>query len=248
METSLDIGFFAAFLGGLLSFASPCVLPLVPPYLAFMAGKSLDEIAGDGDVDPDITRKVVLSSFSFVLGLITVFIGMGATAHWLGTFVSENMTTLSWIAGMIIIILGLHFLGLFRIALLNREARFDASRFQGGLIGAYIIGMAFAFGWTPCTGPALAAVLYWAGQSATVMKGVALLFVYGLGLGLPFILAALFIRPFLGFMRRFRRHLGKVEKAMGLLLVMVGVMIIRGDFSLLSAWLYEAMPFLGRLG
>jgi cytochrome c-type biogenesis protein len=245
----LDTGILSAFAGGLLSFLSPCVLPLVPPYLAFLAGTTLDQIIGeDGEVDDALARRVLISSIFFVLGLATVFISLGATASVIGQVLAQYKHIFGQIAGGVIIILGLHFFGIIRIPFLYREARFDAGKSAGSYAGAYVIGLAFAFGWTPCVGPILGAILFLAAQEETISTGVALLAVYSAGLGLPFILAALFVRPFMRWMRGFRRHLGKVEKAMGGLLVIVGVMMITGEFERMAYWLLEVFPFLATIG
>ncbi|MEE9315296.1 MAG: cytochrome c biogenesis protein CcdA [Rhizobiaceae bacterium] len=243
----LDIGWGAAFLAGLLSFASPCVLPLVPPYLSFLAGITIDEISDD-EATASVTGKVLLAALAFVAGFSTVFIGLGASASYFGSFISEYLDTLSIFAGIIIIILGLHFLGIFRISLLFREARFQTRSKPLGLLGAYVIGLAFAFGWTPCVGPVLAAILLYAGTEAEVTKGAALLFVYSLGIGIPFLLAAGFVGPFMKLMKRFRKHMGKVEKVMGAFLVLTGILFLTGSMATLSYLLLEWFPSLGLKG
>ncbi len=245
----LDTGFLSAFAGGLLSFLSPCVLPLAPPYLAFMAGATLDQITDEKQVvDDALARRVFISSIFFVLGLATVFIALGATASVIGQALAHWKHVFGQIAGGVIVLLGLHFFGVIRIPFLYREARFDAGKSAGSYAGAYVIGLAFAFGWTPCVGPILGAILFMAAQEETISTGVALLAVYAAGLGLPFIGVALFVRPFLRWMRGFRKHLGKVEKAMGGLLVVVGVMMITGDFERMAYWLLEMFPFLATIG
>ena len=237
-----------AFLGGLLSFLSPCVLPLVPPYLAFIGGTTIDQIADEKTADRDAERRVLISAVFFVLGLATVFVTLGAGASALGQLLLRNQIIFGQISGGIIILFGLHFLGVFRIPFLMREARFDAGKSVGGYAGAYVIGLAFAFGWTPCIGPILAAILTQAAQEETVWEGVRQLSVYAAGLGLPFILAAFFVRPFMAWMRGFRRHMGLVEKAMGALLIIVGVAMITGTFSAAAFWLIETFPFLATIG
>ncbi len=237
-----------AFLGGLLSFLSPCVLPLVPPYLAFIGGTTIDQIADEKTADRDAERRVLISAVFFVLGLATVFVTLGAGASALGQLLLRNQIIFGQISGGIIILFGLHFLGVFRISFLMREARFDAGKSVGGYAGAYVIGLAFAFGWTPCIGPILAAILTQAAQEETVWEGVRQLSVYAAGLGLPFILAAFFVRPFMAWMRGFRRHMGLVEKAMGALLIIVGVAMITGTFSAAAFWLIETFPFLATIG
>jgi cytochrome c-type biogenesis protein len=220
------------------------VLPIVPPYLAFMAGSSLDKMTGDAAPD---RRRVVTAAVFFVLGLSTVFVLMGAAASALGTALLQNLDWLAQVAGAVVILFGLHFLGVLRIGFLYREARFDPGRVAGGPAGAFILGLAFAFGWTPCIGPILGTILGFATQGDT---GGAMLFLgaYALGLGLPFLVAALFMRRFIGFMARFRSRLGMVEKVMGGLLLLVGVAMLTGAFTDFSFWILETFPALGRIG
>ena len=247
----LDGGAFAliaAFLGGVISFLSPCVLPLVPPYLAFMAGTSPADLAEEERADPAMLRRVIWSAVFFVAGLSTVFIMLGAGASAIGQLLLQNKVRFGQISGVLIMVLGLHFLGVIRIPILYREARFDAGRAAGGFAGAYVIGLAFAFGWTPCIGPILAAVLNIAAQSGSAWGGAGLLGVYAIGLGAPFILAAIFIRSFMAWMRRFRRHMGTVEKAMGVLLMVVGLAMLTNQFSRAAFWLIETFPILGEIG
>ena len=242
------IEYLTAFAGGLLSFLSPCVLPLVPPYLAYIAGTTLDQLTDDETVDDALARRVLISSIFFVLGLGTVFVTLGATASALGQVLLQNKILFGQIAGGVIVILGLHFLGVFRIPFLYREARFDAGKAAGSYAGAYVIGLAFAFGWTPCIGPILGAILVQAAQEETIFAGVTQLAVYAAGLGTPFIVAAWYIRPFMRWARGFRRHMGLVEKAMGLLLIVVGVAMITGMFSAAAFWLIETFPILATIG
>lgn len=238
-----------AFAGGLLSFLSPCVLPLVPPYLAYMAGTTLDQISDDEKVDDALARRVLISSIFFVLGLATVFVTLGATASVLGQVLLQNKILFGQIAGAVIVVLGIHFTGLIRIPFLYREARFDAGKkAAGNYAGSYVIGLAFAFGWTPCIGPILGTILVLAGQEETITQGIVMLAIYAAGLGLPFILAALFIRPFMRWMRKFRRHMGLVEKLMGGLLIVVGIAMITGAFSRAAYFLIETFPFLATIG
>lgn len=246
---AFEVGHAGAFGAGLLSFLSPCVLPLVPPYLCFLGGLTLDElaeaqVAGEGAA----SRRVLFAALAFVLGFTLVFTALGATASTLGQFIAENFTLLGRIAGAIIVLLGLHFLGLLRIPLLYREARFQVERRPAGLIGAFVVGLAFAFGWTPCVGPVLATILIIAGSQDSLLQGTTLLTSYALGIGLPFLLAAFFARPFMTFMQRFRRHLGRVEKTLGALLVVTGVLFITGSMNEIGFWLLETFPALGRVG
>jgi len=252
----LSVTWTGAFLAGLISFVSPCVLPLVPPYLCFLAGVSLDELtreeaassAGGAASGSPGGRSVVLASIAFVAGFSLVFVLFGASASFLGGFVVDHLTELGIVAGIIIIILGLHFLGAFRIGFLYREARFQVRGKPLGLFGAFVVGLAFAFGWTPCVGPVLAAILFVAGGEAEIWRGAALLFVYALGIGLPFIAAALFAKPFIGFMSRFRRHIGTVEKVMGGMLVVTGILFLTGSMQTLSYLMLEYLPAFGTLG
>jgi len=245
----MEIGILTAFLGGLISFLSPCVLPLAPPYLAYLGGTTLDQISGEeAEIDPAVARRVFISACFFVLGLGTVFVLLGMGASAVGQALLRYKTELGQVAGGVIIVLGLHFLGVIRIPLLNREARFEGPVEAGGYGTSYVIGLAFAFGWTPCIGPILAAILTMAAQEQTLMAGTALLAVYALGLGVPFLVAALFVRPFLRWARGFRRHMGLVEKAMGGLLIVVGVMMFTGSFERLAFWLLETFPVLGTIG
>jgi cytochrome c-type biogenesis protein len=244
---AIDVTHGGALVAGLLSFASPCVLPLVPPYLCYMAGVSLDQLTGQSDVAV-ARRTVFLSALAFVLGFTTVFVTLGATASAIGRVVMMYRETLGVIAGVLIIIMGLHFLGLLRINLLYREKRMQVHNHPAGMIGSYFMGLAFAIGWTPCIGPVLGAILAVAGSEQTVSKGAILLAVYSLGLGVPFLIAALFASPFIGVMQRFRRHIGTIEKAMGALLVVTGVLFITGGMTTLSFWLLNQFPALQQVG
>lgn len=236
----------AVFLAGLISFLTPCVLPLVPAYLSYLAGNTLDEIT-HAEARPHVLRRLVLTAVVFVLGFSTVFVTLGATASVFGALVRQHLDVLTVVAGLAIILMGLHFLGVFRVALFYREARLQVEK-PVGLTGAYVMGLAFGFGWTPCIGPVLAAVLAVAAVETTALQGAGLLAVYALGLGVPFVLAALAMRPFMSFSARVRRYLSMVEKIMGTLLVLVGLAFLFGWLTQLSFWLLEMFPALGRLG
>ncbi|AZG75629.1 cytochrome c biogenesis protein CcdA [Methylocystis sp. L43] len=240
-----DVTFPAAAAAGLLSFLSPCVLPLVPPYLTYLAGVSMEDL--ELETRSAARRDILLSSILFVLGFTTVFVALGATASAFGGVLRANMHILSWVAGGIIILMGLHFIGLLKVDLLYREKRAEIAK-PMGLFGSYVMGLAFAFGWTPCIGPILAAILAVAGTQETVPLGAALLATYSLGLGLPFIGAGLALGRFLAFVARFRRHFGKVEKVVGVLLVFTGVAFLTGGVQEMSYWLLELFPGLARLG
>ena len=243
-----EVSYAGAFAAGVLSFLSPCVLPLVPPYLCFLGGVSLDELTAETHTDRRLWRRVLGTALLFVLGFSTVFITLGATASLMGEILAENIDILTKVAGVIIIMLGLHFLGLFKLAFLNRDVRFRGPTGPVGWIGAYVIGLAFAFGWTPCVGPVLAAVLMVAGSESSVNYGVSLLTVFSLGMGLPFLLAAAMMKPFMAAMARFRSKMVWIERGMGALLVATGVLFLSGTFADLGYWLLEAVPILGRIG
>lgn len=241
-----NVTLLAALFAGLLSFLSPCVLPLVPPYLVYLAGASLERLA-DGEGQGRARRETVFAALLFVLGFSTVFVALGASASVFGAVIRAYSAELAIVAGIAIIVMGLHFLGVFRIALLLREKRMEMAK-PVGLWGAYVMGLAFAFGWTPCIGPILAAILAVAASEQTVAKGAGLLAVYSLGLGIPFLLAAFAIGPFAAFLTRFRRHLGHMERVMGGLLVLTGVAFLTGFVSQASFWLLDAFPVLGKIG
>lgn len=244
----LDVTYMGVFVAGILSFLSPCVLPLVPPYLCFIGGQSIEEMTAEGTVDPAMMRKIFLSALFFVFGFSTVFITLGATASVIGEWLADNLGLLTQAAGVIIVILGLHFIGILRIPLLYREARFQTTTRPAGIVGAYVVGLAFAFGWTPCVGPVLAAVLMVAGSDNSVSQGAGLLTVYSAGLGLPFLGAALAMKPFMSAMSRFRQHLRKVEIVIGLLLVATGILFITDQFSYIAYWLLETFPIFNTVG
>ena len=241
-----DVTYLAALLAGLVSFLSPCVLPLVPPYLVYLAGASLERLAV-GDPKIGTMRDTVLAALLFVAGFSTVFIALGASASVIGALVRAWSYELSILAGLAIIVMGLHFLGITPIALLQREKRMTMVK-PVGLWGAYAMGLAFAFGWTPCIGPILAAILAVAASETTVTKGASLLAVYSAGLGIPFLLAAVAIEPFAAFLARFRHQLVHVERVMGGLLVLTGLAFLTGWVSTAGFWLLEAFPALGRIG
>jgi cytochrome c-type biogenesis protein len=242
-----DVGILTALAGGLISFVSPCVLPLVPPYLCYIGGVSIEELSEAGPAKA-AARGVVPAAIAFVLGFTTVFVVLGATASAIGQAVSGYTGTLTIIGGILVVVMGLHFIGVFRIGLLSREARWHVRDVAPGLAGAYLLGLAFAFGWTPCIGPVLAAILGIAGTSDTVGEGAFLLAVYSLGLGLPFLVAALFAPIFLNWLRGFRRFLPVVEKGMGVFLVVTGILFMTGQLATISYWMLEAFPGLATLG
>ena len=240
-----EVTYAAAAGAGLLSFLSPCVLPLVPPYLTFIAGTTIEELSSEGE--SAARRDVALAGLLFVAGFSTVFVTLGATASVFGQVIRQYSDTLALVAGLLIIVMGLHFLGLFRVAMFYREKRVQVEK-PVGPWGAYVMGLAFAFGWTPCIGPLLAAILTVAGSEDTVVQGAALLAVYSAGLGVPFIAAALAIEPFFKFIKRFSKHFATVEKAMGVLLVATGIGFLTGSMQSFSFWLLETFPALAKLG
>jgi cytochrome c-type biogenesis protein len=241
-----DVSIPAALVAGLVSFLSPCVLPLVPPYLVYLAGASLERFAG-AEPAPRVKRETVVAALLFVAGFSTVFVALGASASVVGAMLRAYSYQLAIVAGIAIIAMGLHFLGLTRIPWLTRSKQLAVAK-PVGLWGAYVMGLAFAFGWTPCIGPILAAILAVAAAEATVTKGAGLLAVYSLGLGIPFVVAAFFVEPFAKFLARFRRHLAHVERAMGALLVLTGIAFLTGFVTTASYWLLEAFPVLATIG
>ena len=244
----LDISYAGAAGAGLLSFLSPCVLPLVPAYLCFVAGTTLDRLVAVEGIDPAMSRRVFVSALAFVIGFSTVFIIMGASASALNRLILENIEVIGKVAGAVIVVFGLHYMGLLKIPLLYREARINTTERPTSILGAYVIGLAFAFGWTPCVGPILATILTVAASREQLGYGVSLLATYALGLGIPFLLAALAVKPFMRFMQRFRRHLHKVEIAAGALLVVTGVLIFTNSLGQFSYYLLDVFPWLANFG
>ncbi|WP_282091648.1 cytochrome c biogenesis CcdA family protein [Epibacterium ulvae] len=244
IDAGLVPAMLVALIGGLISFLSPCVLPIVPPYLAYMSGVSIGEIQGSSAA----RQKAILAALFFVLGLSTVFLLLGFTASVFGAFVLQNQELFAQISGVVVIIFGLHFLSIFRIPILDREARVEAGKSGGSALGAYVLGLAFAFGWTPCIGPQLGAILSLAASEASVARGTFLLGIYAMGLGVPFLLAAIFLNRSMTIMNKLKRHMGMIEKAMGGLLLLVGIMLVTGLFTNFSWWLVETFPGLATLG
>ena len=246
-----EVSYLSALGAGALSFLSPCVLPLVPPYLCYMAGVSVDEFRNPeaaGGAGVASRRAVMTSSLIFTLGFATVFVALGASATSIGMLLRTHLDVLAQVGGAIIILMGLNFLGVIRIPLLAREARFQGGGQPATLTGAYVMGLAFAFGWTPCIGPILGAILAVAASQDTVGQGASLLGVYSLGLAVPFWLAAAFSGAFMTFLSRFRRHLGIMEKIIGALLVLTGLAFIFGYVSDLAIWFQQTFPILMKIG
>lgn len=240
-----DVTLSAAAAAGLLSFLSPCVLPLVPPYLTFIAGTTIEDVTYERV--GRARRDVFLAAILFVLGFSTVFVALGATASVIGQILRAHIATLASLAGLAIILMGLHFLGVFRLAFLYREKRVAVEK-PLGLWGGYVMGLAFAFGWTPCIGPILATILAIAASEHTALRGAGLLAVYSIGLGVPFLLAAAALEPFIGFLKRFRAHLGIVERIVGILLVATGIAFLTGAMQNVSAWMLQTFPGLANIG
>lgn len=244
IDAGLLPAMLVALVAGVISFLSPCVLPIVPPYLAYMSGVSIQDMSSEQMA----RRKAVVAALFFVLGLSTVFLFLGFTASAFGAFFLQNQVLFARISGVVIIVFGLHFLGIFRMPFLDQEARLDAGDKGGSSFGAYVLGLAFAFGWTPCIGPQLGAILSLAASEASVSKGTLLLGVYAAGLGIPFLLAAMFITRAMGMMNRIKRHMKLIERVMGGLLILVGLAMVTGAFSTFAFWLLETFPALGALG
>ena len=230
-----EVSLVAAFSAGLISFLSPCVLPLVPGYISIISGASVEELQTGHD--GHVLRKVLIHSLLFILGFSIVFISLGASATWLGQVLLSRMALLYRIAGLLIIVFGLHLTGLLKIGLLNRDKRFHNAGKPATPGGALLIGLAFAFGWTPCIGPILAAILGLAAAQDTIVQGILLLAVYSLGLAVPFLLTSLGVNQFLKFYQRFRAHLHQVEVCSGVILIVLGAMIFTNQFTRLAGYL-----------
>lgn len=242
-----NVSVLTAFFFGFLSFISPCVLPIVPGYLSFISGTSFDEMTGS-DGRSEVRRRVFINSIFFVLGFSLVFIALGASATFVGQLLREQLHLITKIAGAIIVIFGIHMTGLVRIPFLNYEKRFHTKGKSLGAIGAFVVGLAFAFGWTPCIGPILATILYFASQQENVTEGIILLSVYSAGLGVPFVLAGLSVTAFYGPFNRIKKHLRKIELFSGILLILVGILIMTNYLTIISAYLSQWFPFLNELG
>ena len=241
-----DVSIPAALAAGIISFLSPCVLPLVPPYLIYLTGATIEHVANDEESRAS-KRAVMLSALVFVLGFSTVFVALGASASLIGGLIRAWSAQLSIVAGIAIILMGMHFLGLTRIGFLMREGRLPIPK-PVGLWGAYVMGLAFAFGWTPCIGPILAAILSVAASETTVTKGAGLLAVYSAGLGIPFLIAAFMVEQFSAVLARMKKHLATVERVMGVLMILVGIGFLTGAVTDVSIWLLETFPALQNFG
>jgi len=236
-----NVSLLAAFAAGFLSFVSPCVLPLIPGYISFVSGVSLEEMRGDG-ARAASRAQVFTTSLAFVIGFSIVFVSLGASATAIGKFLFSRLPLFSKIAGVLLIIVGLHTMGLFRLAFLETEKRVQAQRKPAGPLGAMLIGIAFAFGWTPCIGPILAGILTIAGSKNSIGEGVSLLAVYSLGLGVPFLITSLAINQFFSFSKRIRRYYHAIEVASGVLLITIGVLILTGQLTIIVRYLQPYLP------
>ena len=243
IDAALLPAMFVALLAGVLSFLSPCVLPIVPPYLAYMSGVSLNELS-----EGKARNAAIMPAVFFVMGLSTVFLFLGFTASIIGQVFLQYQSTFNTLAGLLVMIFGAHFIGIYRIGFLDREARIDVGDRGGSSFGAYILGLAFAFGWTPCIGPQLGAILSMAASEASVTRGTLLLAVYAIGLGVPFLLVAAFLPRLTGLMGWMKRHMEQIERVMGLLLWTIGLLMLTGGFASFSYWLLETFPALAVLG
>ena len=238
-----DVSLWSAFLGGLIVFFSPCILPIVPFYLSYMAGTGMAVLGDDGALPDGIRRKAVLSSVMFSAGIITVFVLLGAAAFSVSQAFRVYQDEFRYAAAAIILLIGLHFLGVIRIGFLNRQFQVSAGDTNNmSVLGSYIVGLAFAAGWTPCVGGVLTAVIMTASFEDTALRGVGLLIIFGIGLTLPFVVAAFFIKPFLRFAARFRRHLGMVEKLMGGLMIIFAILLLTNSVNGIANWMIETFP------
>ena len=243
IDASLLPAMFVALAAGFISFLSPCVLPIVPPYLAYMSGVSVTDLS-----EGKAQNKAIMPAIFFVLGLSTVFLLLGFTASAIGRAFLQYQGWFNTLAGILVMIFGAHFVGVYRIGFLDREARIDVGDRGGSSFGAYVLGLAFAFGWTPCIGPQLGAILSMAASEASLTKGTTLLAVYAMGLGIPFLLVAAFLPRLTGLMGWMKRHMEQIERIMGLLLWTIGLLMLTGGFSAFSYWLLETFPALAVLG
>lgn len=245
LDATLLPAILIAVAAGLLSFLSPCVLPIVPPYLAFMGGVSVDQMAEERAS----RRRVFTASVFFVLGLSTIFILLGFAFSAMGRVLLSYQDWFVTIAGIVVMIFGAHFVGVFRIGFLDRDMRMEAGGDKGGsALGAYILGLAFAFGWTPCLGPILGTILSLAASEGDLARGTTLLAFYALGLGIPFIMVAAFFPRLKGAMNWMKRHMERIERISGLLLWTVGLLMLTGQFTAFSFWMLEQFPALATLG
>jgi cytochrome c-type biogenesis protein len=242
-----EMSYGGAAIAGLLSFLSPCILPMVPFYLSYMAGLSMQELRAQGGIAAGAQRRLIFSAIAFSLGVTTIFMLLGVGATALGQAFLQWKQQLSYVAAAVLLVFGLHFLGVIKVAFLYREARLDAGTQPSGIVGSYVMGLAFGFGWTPCVGPALAAILMVASGMGDLWRGASLLLVYGLAMTLPFVIAAFFAQPFLGWVGRNRKYLGYVEKIMGAMLIVFALLIATNSVSYLADFMIRHFDFSGTL-
>lgn len=245
--SAFDVGYPTAVAAGIASFASPCVLPLVPGYLSFLAGVSYDDMAL-AVRDRSVSRRVFTAALAFVAGFVVVFVGLGASATLVGRVLIDHADVLEKVSGLLIVLFGLHFVGVLRIRMLQRDVRFHPGRLPAGPGGAFLMGLAFGFGWTPCVGPILATILALAAVGDSVARGMTLLACYGLGIGLPFLIAAAAFQPFLKAVARFKTRMRAIEMTVGASMIATGALITTGSLAGTSGWLLRTFPALGRFG
>ena len=237
----IEVGIWGAFLAGLISFITPCVLPMVPFQLAYLAGSNIDALKGDNPDTRAFRTRAIVNSIAFALGLVTIFVLLGLGASALGSALGQNKTLFQQMAGALLIILGGHFIGIYKIPFLMGEHRLDGPKAVTGVLSAYVVGLAFAFGWTACVGPILASILFMAAQTS-LMEGGLLLFAYGMGMALPFVFAAVLFTSFTNFYQKFRRHLHKVEIFAGVMMIIFGILLISNKMNVIANWLIEKFP------
>ena len=244
----LEVSFLGAALAGLIAFVTPCILPMVPFYFSYMAGISVAELGSDGGISPGAQRRLIVSAVFFALGVTTIFMLMGLGATALGQAFAQWKQPLSYVAAIVIFTFGLHFLGVIRIGFLMREARMQSKSDPSTVLGAYLMGLAFGFGWTACVGPVLASILMIASGMGDLLQGALLLAAFGVGMTAPFVVAAFFAKPFLGLLQRHRGKMAYVERVMGVMLILFAVLIATNSMNYIGQWLLEMFPVFGQLG
>ncbi|MFQ5901432.1 MAG: cytochrome c biogenesis CcdA family protein [Thermodesulfobacteriota bacterium] len=236
MDATANISFLVAFTAGFLSFVSPCVLPLVPSYVSFITGMSFEDIT-NAQIKNRIRKTTALHSIFFIIGFSMVFVTLGASATSIGRFMNQNMTLLQKIGGIVVILLGLHFTGLLSFNFLHREKRFHLKDKPVGYAGSTLVGVSFAIGWTPCIGPILSAILMYAATADNVGHGMALLFAYSMGLGIPFLISAMAINSFLSAFKKITPYMRTMMVVSGVFMIGVGLLIFTNNFTILSQYL-----------
>lgn len=236
MTGTENISVLVAFTAGLISFLSPCILPMIPSYLAFITGISLEELSQDKNLKK-VRKSVIANSLFFILGFSILFIAMGASATFIGKFLAKNIRWFEIIGGSLVVILGLHFAGLFKLKFLEREKKIHLEKKPLGYVGTVLVGMAFGAGWTPCVGPILGSILTMAAATQNVAKGVILLVSYSIGLGIPFLLTGLLIHKFFEYFKTIRKYFRVITLVGGILLVIIGLLLITGYFTTISSFL-----------